>query len=159
MKPGARAATKAAPWLLLSLLAAQALAQAPEPRLRLSDSLAQVPAPLPDTGNTTHWTSAAERWQPGSGACAGQSAPDWDRLTLGAALASTLCQSPSLRQALADVAEQSAGVELADIASNPRWSASAEYSGARNFNSSGSSGRTLGASLGLGTVRNAINKA
>lgn len=152
MKNRVRTATKAAPWLLLSLLAVQAVAQTEEPRLRLSDSLAQVPAPLPDTGNATHWTSAAERWQPGSGACAEQSAPDWNRLTLGAALASTLCQSPSLRQALADVAEQSAGVELADIAGNARWSASAEYSGARNFNSSGSSGRTLGASLGLSWV-------
>jgi outer membrane protein len=133
-----------------SLLPAQA--QPAEPRLRLSGTLAQVPATKPAPGPSEHWTQGADRWQPGNTACADLTAPRWDRLTLGDALARTLCQSPALRQALADVAEQSAGVTLSEVARNPRWTASAGYSSARNFNSSGSSGRTLDASLGLSWV-------
>lgn len=133
-------------------LAGHALAQPMEPHLRLSTYLAQVPEPLPDPVTSSHWSSDAQRWQPGNAVCGEQAAPRWDHLTLGDALSRTLCQSPSLRQAMAEVAQQSAGVVLSEVARGPRWSASAEYSGARNFNSSGSSGRTLGASLGMSWV-------
>lgn len=144
----------ASAWGAALLLLAQTYAhgQTPEPRLRLSAALAQAPVVQPEPETSTHWAHEAHRWQPGTSTCSDRQPPRWDRLTLDDALAHTLCQSPSLRQALADVAEQSAGVDIGEIASRPRWSASAEYSGARNFNSFGSSGRTLSASLGLSWV-------
>ncbi len=130
----------------------QAHSQVPDHRLRLSTTLAQPPA-VPDEPDTpAHWSQDAQRWQPGNSACTDRQPPRWDRLTLDDALAHTLCQSPGLRQALADVAEQRAGVEVGEAASRPRWSASTEYSGARNFNSFGRSGRTLSAGLGLSWV-------
>lgn len=136
--------------LLAGLAAASALAQAGEPVLRLSRSLAQPPAPTAeDTAPAGPWTQEAPRWQPGGDACAGGQPVPWERLTLGDALARTLCQSPALRQAIAEVTAQSAGVELGEVARWPNWNASVEYSSARNFNSSGSSGRTLTASVGL----------
>ncbi len=149
-QPVLRASAWGAPLLLVAL--GQAHSQTPEPRLRLSAALAQAPVVQPEPETSTHWAHAAQRWQPGTSTCTNRQPPRWDRLTLDDALAHTLCQSPSLRQALADVAEQSAGVDIGEIASRPRWSASAEYSGARNFNSFGSSGRTLSASLGLSWV-------
>lgn len=133
-----------------ALLSAQA--QSIEPRLRLSAALAQAPSATHAPNPAEHWTEGADRWQPGNNACSGLTEPRWDRLTLGDALARNLCRSPTLRQALADVAEQSAGVTLGEIALGPRWTASAGYSGARNFNSSGNSGRSLEASLGLSWV-------
>ncbi|MGI9217902.1 MAG: TolC family protein [Hydrogenophaga sp.] len=141
-------------WSLVLLLAAlgPAHGQTPEPRLRLSTTLAQVPAVPAEPDPSAHWSQDAQRWQPGSSACSDRQAPRWDRLTLDDALAHTLCQSPGLRQALADVAEQRAGVDIGEVALRPRWSANAEYSGARNFNSFGSSGRALSASLGLSWV-------
>ncbi len=130
--------------------------QAPMPRLQISHTLAQPPAPSGASENPaahpTHWSAGAEGWQPGSHACTESATPPWDHLTLGLALARTLCKSPTLRQALANVAEQTAGLELEEIAGLPRWNASAEYSGARNFNSSGSYGRTAAASVGLSWV-------
>lgn len=149
-QPVLRASAWGAPLLLVAL--GQAHGQTPEPRLRLSAALAQAPVVQPEPETATHWAHEAHRWQPGTSTCTNRQPPRWDRLTLDDALAHTLCQSPSLRQALADVAEQSAGVDIGEIASRPRWSASAEYSGARNFNSFGSSGRTLSASLGLSWV-------
>lgn len=149
-QPVLRASAWGVPLLLVAL--GQAHGQTPEPRLRLSAALAQAPVVQPEPETATHWAHEAHRWQPGTSTCTNRQPPRWDRLTLDDALAHTLCQSPSLRQALADVAEQSAGVDIGEIASRPRWSASAEYSGARNFNSFGSSGRTLSASLGLSWV-------
>jgi outer membrane protein len=130
--------------------AGEAQAQVGEPHLRLSTLLAQPPVPAAeDAPPTRHWAQQAERWQPGSHDCAATAEPPWERLTLGDALVRTLCKSPALRQALADVAEQMAGVELGEVALRPSWNASADYSASRNFNSTGNSGRTLGASLGL----------
>ena len=150
----ARPVGLASAWGVALLLTAltPAHSQTPEPRLRLSTALAQAPAWPTEPDAPAHWAHDAQRWQPGTSACNHRQQPRWDRLTLDDALAHTLCQSPSLRQALADVAEQSAGVDIGEVASRPRWSASAEYSGARNFNSFGSSGRSLSASLGLSWV-------
>lgn len=136
--------------MLVCSLPDMAFAQTAEPQLRLSPALAQVPSMPPEP--PTPWSGEAQRWQPGSAACTGQADPPWDHLGLGDALARTLCQSPSLRQALANVAEQSAGVDIGEVALRPRWNATADYSSARNFNSSGSSGRTLSASAGLSWV-------
>lgn len=142
-------------WLRLPLwlacaCAVAAPAQAGEPGLRLSAVLAQPPVTAPDgTQPREHWASEAERWQPGSDTCASAATPPWEHLTLGDALARALCQSPVLRQAIAEVSAQSAGVELGEVARWPSWNAGADYSSARNFNSSGSSGRTLSASVGL----------
>jgi len=127
-----------------------ALAQVGDPRLRLSPRLAQPPVgDSVDTAPDRHWAAGAERWQPGNGACGAAASLPWDNLTLGDALAGTLCKSPALRQALAEVADQAASVELEEVARRPNWNASLEYSGARNFNSTGNSGRTASASLGL----------
>lgn len=136
--------------LSLAMLATVAQAQPGELPLRLSPMLAQPPVVVPQEPETSgHWAVQAERWQPGSDACGAAQSPPWERLTLGDALALTLCKSPTLRQAIAEVAAQSANVELGEVAFWPSWSANLEYSSARNFNSSGNSGRTLGASVGL----------
>lgn len=152
--PDAQPAVRACAWAVAALLAAlgPAHGQTPGPRLRMSTALAQAPAAPAEPGASTHWSQDAQHWQPDASACTDRQPPRWERLTLEEALTHTLCRSPVLRQALADVAEQRAGVELGEVASRPRWSANAEYSGARNFNSSGSSGRTLSASLGLSWV-------
>lgn len=132
-------------------LAISSLAQAQPDELRLKPSamLSQAPTVDPDGSPPSHWAQQAERWQPGSDACALATSPPWERLTLGDALAHTLCKSPSLRQAIAEAAGQSANVELGEVALWPSWNAGVEYSSARNFNSSGSFGRTLGASVGV----------
>ncbi|MFP8780873.1 TolC family protein [Hydrogenophaga sp. RWCD_12] len=136
--------------LALALLAVTAQAQPAEKPLRLSPMLAQPPVVVPHEPEATgHWALQAERWQPGSDACGAAQSPPWERLTLGDALALTLCKSPTLRQAIAEVTAQSANVELGEVAFWPSWNANVEYSSARNFNSSGNSGRTLGASVGL----------
>jgi outer membrane protein len=129
---------------------ASAQTQSDELRLKPSSMLAQAPAVDPDDQSpAVHWAHQADRWQPGSDACAIAATPPWERLTLGDALAHILCKSPSLRQAIAQASAQSANVALGEIALWPSWSANVTYSSARNFNSSGSAGRTLGASLGV----------
>lgn len=137
--------------LMLALVSGGVVqAQVGDPHLRLSTLLAQPPVVGADeAAPSRHWAHEAERWQPGNRDCAATVEPLWERLTLGDALARTLCKSPALRQALADVAEQAAGVELGEVALRPSWNASVDYSASRNFNSTGNSGRTLGASLGL----------
>lgn len=138
--------------VLAAALAVGTLAQAQvgDPHLKLTARLAQVPAvDLDDPRLQGHWAQQAERWQPGSDACASALSPPWERLTLGDALAHTLCKSPALRQAIAEAAAQSASVALGEVALWPSWNANIEYSSARNFNSSGTSGRTLGASVGV----------
>jgi outer membrane protein len=128
------------------------------PPLQLSRSLATVPSTHPTPTEieappaSNHWTAQAHQWQPGNSACADLASPSWERLTLSVALAHTLCKSPAMRLALAQVAEQAANVELGEAAKRARWSASAQYSNARNFDTSGQTERTLSASLGLSWV-------
>lgn len=127
-----------------------AQAQGGDVALRMTTLLAQPPVTsADDAAPAGHWAEQATRWQPGSDACAGAATPPWERLTLGDALAHTLCQSPTLRQAIAEVGAQSANVALGEVALWPTWNATVEYSASRNFNSSGTAGRTLDASLGL----------
>ena len=137
-----------------ALLSIATHAQDITPVLQLTHMLAQPPshADRPHDAPPMPWANGVEQWQPNSSNCESQTVPVWEQLTLDAALARTLCQSPALRQALADVSEQMAGVELADISNNPRFNASFDYNASRNFNSSGNSGRTAGASLGLSWV-------
>ncbi len=142
-------------WSLLAgavLHSAQAqMASTDLPALRLSTQLARAPVDAgagEDLADST-WTRQAEQWLPGSPACAAHAQPDWQRLSLETALAHHLCKNPELRQALAEVAEQTAGLDLARQTGRPRWNASADFSTSRNFNSSGSSGRTASATLGL----------
>ncbi len=144
--------TRIATLLAAGLTAVGAGAQTGDPQLRLSAALAAVPDERPLPAEPLAWTADAARWQPGSPACDVPPALRWDRLTLGDALSRALCLDPGWRRSLADLAEQSAGVDLSDRQRGPRWSANAEYSAARNFNSSGQSGRTLSASLGLNWV-------
>lgn len=126
--------------------------QTAEPRLRLSSQLSQVPTRTASPDTATPRPPDALLALPEPGGCTGEPALRWDRLTLDDALRQMLCQSPGLRQAMADVAEQGAGVTLSEQSARPRWTASAEYSGARNFNSFGSSGRNLSATVGLSWV-------
>jgi outer membrane protein len=138
------------PLLLVMALGGTAHAQVDNLRLRPSPMLAQPPVvDHEEKSLSAHWAHQAERWQPGSDACSSAANPPWDRLTLGDALAHTLCKSPALRLAIAEATAQSANVALGEVALWPSWNASLEYSSARNFNSSGSSGRTLGASVGV----------
>ena len=126
------------------------------PSLRLSHQLAMVPTQTmaldASSAAGPNWTHRADQWLPGSPACEAHATLDWQRLTLENALAHHLCKSPELRQALAEVAEQNAAVDAAAVAGRPRWNASAEFNTSRNFNSSGSSGRTASATLGVSWV-------
>lgn len=144
---------------LMAFWATGSWAADPAPALRLSHELRAVPAepspsPSPPTasGPVGHWADQAEAWLPGNTMCDARRAPPWDRLSLDAALAHALCQNPGLRQAMAEVSEQTAGIVLAEIEGSPRISANADYSTSRNFNASGNSGRTMGASIGLSWV-------
>ena len=72
--------------VLAAALAVGTLAQAQvgDPHLKLTARLAQVPAvDLDDPRLQGHWAQQAERWQPGSDACASALSPPWERLTLG----------------------------------------------------------------------------
>ncbi len=121
-------------------------------RLALTSTLAAA-----DTGSvapvatepTVHWASQARRWIPGQSPCDRLDQPAWDRLSLSDALALSLCQSPTLRQALANVAEQSAGVTLAETAKRPAWDASLGGSAARNFITGATNTRSIDTSLNL----------
>lgn len=139
------------PVLLGLMLLAASVVHAQHPlRLRLSAELSQLPGLTPTpTRSETPWSQATQRWQPGQPFCETQQPPPWSQLSLGDALAHTLCRSPSMRRALAEAAAQAAAVDISEQARRPTWSANAEYSAARNFNSFGSSGRTASASLGL----------
>lgn len=140
------------PLTLLVLMAMASASHAQVPlNLRLSNSLATAPEPIATTNTQpgTIWPVEPPPWQPGNPACGVSQTPPWSQLGLDDALTHTLCRNPGLRQAVADVAAQSAGVDISERAGWPSWNASAEYSGARNFNSSGTSGRTAAAALGL----------
>ena len=99
-----------------------------------------------------HWASQATRWLPEQGLCEQIRVPNWDQLSLDAALASTLCKSPALRQALANVAEQRAAVTLAETAGRPVWSANLGASAARNFITGATTTRSIDTSLNLSWV-------
>jgi outer membrane protein len=121
-------------------------------RLALTSTLAAA-----DTGSTApvaiqttvHWASRAQQWIPGQSPCDRLGQPAWDRLSLSDALALSLCKSPTLRQALANVAEQSAGVTLAETAKRPSWGASLGGSAARNFITGATNTRSIDSSLNL----------
>ena len=121
-------------------------------RLALTSTLAAA-----DTGSTApvaiqptvHWASQAQQWMPGQSPCDRLSHPAWDRLSLSDALALSLCKSPTLRQALANVAEQSAGVTLAETAKRPSWDATLGGSAARNFITGATNTRSIDTSLNL----------
>ena len=104
------------------------------------------------TATAVHWASQAQHRLPGQGPCAQAAAPAWDRLELGEALALSLCKSPSLRQALASVAEQGAGVTLAETAKRPSWSTSLGANAGRNFITGATNTRSLDANLNLSWV-------
>ncbi len=144
---------------LVPMWHARAGAEATPPRaapvvLASSASLASRTPVQPVSATTTmvHWASQAPQWIPGQGPCAQVASPAWDQLSLSEALAVSLCKSPSLRQALASVAEQSAGVTLAETAKRPSWSASVGGSAARNFIDGATNTRSVDASLNLGWV-------
>lgn len=123
-----------------------------------------APVPLAPAGSLTnkaadhpppsagHWASQAHQWLPDQGPCNQVAAPNWNELSLSDALALSLCKSPTLRQALASVAEQSAGVTLAETAQQPNWSASVGGTFARNFIDGATNTRSVDTSLNLGWV-------
>ena len=139
-------------WISPGLAQLSATAVDAEPRLVLRMAHWLNLLPLDRSGAQTAPAAEVQNWLPGSSLCQRADATDWQRLTLGESLARTLCASSTLRQALANVTEQTAGVTLAEVELRPRWNLSAGYSMDRNFNSSGSWGRTADATLGLSWV-------
>lgn len=124
-------------------------------RLALTSTLAAANTASTTTAAarpTVHWASQAQQWIPGQGPCERLNQPAWDQLNLGDALAFSLCKSPTLRQALASVVEQSAGVTLAETAQRPVWSASVGGSTARNFITGATNTRSIDTALNLSWV-------
>lgn len=110
--------------------------------LRSSELLASPPAqnanPAPEQSVSPSQSSVLSQpqlWQNGSAACQTLRATSFDRLTLGDVLERVLCKSPALRQALFNINEQRAGVDLAQSAFGPRYSVVTEYSANRVPNS------------------------
>ena len=68
-------------------------------------------------------------WLPNQSSCADATrSPPWQQLALGDAVEFVLCQSPTLRQALANIEEQRGAVTLGEVAFRPRVTANAELS-------------------------------
>jgi outer membrane protein len=113
---------------------------------------ADASSPAQSAPVSAHWASQAPQWLPGQSACTKVARPNWDRLTLSDALALNMCQSPALRQALASVAELTAGVTIAEVAKRPRWTASLSGNVARNFVPDSTLTRSADLNLGLSWV-------
>ena len=92
-------------------------------------------------------------WLPNQSRCADATrSPPWQQLALGDAIEFVLCQSPVLRQALANIDEQRGAVTLGETAYLPRVSANAELSRDRiplNNSAASAVGASLTAALGL----------
>ena len=127
-------------------------AQAAPVALATSQSLNSTAQNTVASNGPNHWASQAPQLLPGQSPCAQVASPAWNQLGLSEALALSLCKSPTLRQALATVAEQSAGVTLAETAQRPSWSASVGGNAGRNFISGATNTRSLDASLNLSWV-------
>lgn len=166
------------PTVLALALGASGLCAGEEPGLRLVPSRGLIrswPAAVPD--NSHAWamepvalrtartlahnsnTAPAARWAsdtpvalPGEARCVNMVAPRWDQLRLGDALSLSICRNPVLRQALAAVAEQGAGVQLAESAKRPNWSANLSGTASRNAASTAGTSRVLQASIDLNWV-------
>ena len=105
-----------------------------------AQALAQIPTPLQP--------QAAP-----SGVCAGLQAADLMQLTLPMALDHALCVNPSMRQAMAAIAERQAGVDLARSDYRPRVNAGAAINANRSTgNGDSSSGQNISGSVGLSWV-------
>lgn len=100
--------------------------QAPGLQLTMSPRLAH---PWTGVAHSTkidpavRWASDTPVPLPGEARCETLAAPQWDRLRLGEALSLGICRNPLLQQAMAAVAEQGAGVQIAESAKRPTWSA------------------------------------
>ena len=133
-------------------------ADAASPTLRNSLSLTLAPAPLAQAGTgtmATPWVLPTGVAQPGSDTCRLQDGAGQGFLTLSRALELILCRSPGLRQALANVREQSANVELADLAWRPSVNLYAERASNRiptSNSGSGSLSESLTGSMGVSWV-------
>lgn len=140
--------------LVAVLLANHPASQAQTPlSLRLSPALAQAPVMAerePASASTD--IHQASNWQPGSRGCSAQDTPPWSRLSLGDALAHTLCRSPALRQALAEVGGQRAEVDISRQAYWPKWNLNGQYSRTRDLDVSGAQEETATAGLNLSWV-------
>ncbi len=106
-----------------------------------TQALAQMPAPMLPPGAQ-------------ASACPALQAADLMQLTLPMALDHALCANPSMRQAMATIAERQAGVDLAQTGYRPRVNAGASVTASRTAgpSSSGSSAQNMAGSLGLSWV-------
>lgn len=166
------------PTVLALALGASGLCAGEEPGLRLASSLGLTrswPTAVPD--NSHAWamapltlraadalaqgspTAPAPRWAsdtpvalPGEARCDNMAAPRWDRLRLGDALSLSICRNPVLRQALASVAEQGAGVQLAESAKRPNLSANLSGNLSRDGASTAGTSKVAQASIDLNWV-------
>lgn len=90
---------------------------------------------------------------PPAAVCTGLQAADLMQLTLPMALDHALCSNPSMRQAMAAIAERQAGVDLAHGDYRPRINAGAAVNANRNVgNGSSASGQAIAGSIGLSWV-------
>ena len=99
--------------------------------LRQSAALSHADTAPLRSGDTIEFPVMAkpQDWLPNQASCTDATrAPPWQQLALGDAIEFVLCQSPALRQALANIDEQRAGVTLGEVAYRPRFSANAELS-------------------------------
>lgn len=150
--------------LLLTLLAALASpsavraqsAAAPSP-LRIATTLESLTEARPRAATTgdanTSVLSNPQQWLPDQRRCSesGAAVP-WQDLGLADAVEVVLCQSPLLRQALASVLEQRAGVTLGETAFRPRVSGNAELASDRiplTNSAASATGVSLTGSIGL----------
>ncbi|MEX1166425.1 MAG: TolC family protein [Hydrogenophaga sp.] len=129
----------------------------------INDPIAATPIALraanPIPTNTGASPGPAARWAsetpvplPGEARCEQMSAPPWDRLRLGDALSLSICRNPLLRQALASVAEQRAGLDLAESAKRPSWTANLGATASRDASATAGTSRVLRASIDLSWV-------
>ena len=92
-------------------------------------------------------------WLPNQASCADATrSPPWQQLALGDAIEFVLCQSPALRQALANIDEQRGTVTLSEVAYWPRISANAELSRNRiplNNSAASAIGASVTGAIGL----------
>ncbi|GAA6140682.1 TolC family protein [Hydrogenophaga sp. 5NK40-0174] len=130
-----------------------------DPLLKLSTALTSNSGPAHDGAadqsqpdGYAKWVESASQWMPSTEACDTRAEPPWHSLGLADAMTHLLCTSPALRQALATTSQREAEVIISDAARWPAWRANIDYNNYRNFNSSGSAGSTLGASVGLSWV-------
>lgn len=110
---------------------------------------------IPGLAQTTLQPSLSVSQTAAHTVCAGLQAADLQRLTLSMAFDHALCANPGMRQAMLSVAQQQAGVNLAQNSFRPRFNVGAEINTSRvaaTPNASAYASQNLTGSLGLSWI-------